>query len=342
MYNPRIMPDFDQAALTAALKALPRFAELSADALVPLERKGLSHVHLRIQGGRALLRLPQAAFGGLTPAASLERQAAAFARAQASDATPRLLGTLPASPAAPFGALIVDDIPGAAPRLPGELPAVAAALAAVHRLKLPDAAERAPIDFPADPIADTVAGIAANLALADKLTLDPKVKIAFGNELVWAKDFAATNAKRFAGLTRALCLVDAHPGNFVVAPGARAYAVDLEKCVYGFPGLDVAHAIMLPATSWDPDCAATLDSGQIDGFVRSWASKVGEPIARETVSLLRPFRRLVWLRTTSVFLRFKVEGSWKVLDARAADHAKRAIDAALDPATVAAQRKLWG
>ncbi len=331
----------DTAALLAALRTLPRFAAIADNALVPLERKGLAHTHLRITGGRALVRIPLGVYGNLDPARSLEREAECFARAQASDATPRLLGVLPPSDALAFGALLVDDIPGAAPRLPGELPAVAAALAAIHKLKLPDAAQRAPIDTPADPVSDIATVIAENVKLADKANLDPKVKLALNNELVWARDFAATNAKRISTLTRALCLVDTHPGNFVAAPGARAYAVDLEKCIYGLPGLDVAHAIIPPSTSWDPDCAATLDSSQVDLFFRTWASKVGEPIARETGSLLRPFRRLVWLRTTSMFIRFRVEGTHKNLDPRPAEHATRAIDAALDPATIATQRKQW-
>ncbi len=333
------MPATD--AVLAALRTLPRFAAIADNALVPLERKGLAHTHLRINGGRALVRIPTGVYGNLDPARSLEREAECFARAQVSDATPRLLGVLPPSDALPFGALLVDDIPGAAPRLPGELPAVAAALAAIHKMKLPDAAARAPIDTPADPISDIAALIGENMKLVDKASLDPKVKLALGHELVWARDFAATNAKRISTLTRALCLVDTHPGNFVAAPGARAYAVDLEKCVYGLPGLDVAHAIIPPSTSWDPDCAATLDSSQVDLFFRTWASKVGEPIARETGSLLRPFRRLVWLRTTSMFIRFRVEGTHKNLDPRPAEHATRTIDAALDPATIASQRKMW-
>jgi hypothetical protein len=330
-----------QAALHTALRALPRFAQTPVDALKALERKGLAHLHFRVQGGRAIVRVPVGTYGALDAAKSLEREAECFARAQTSDATPRLLGVLPVSADIPFGALVVDDIPGAAPRLPGELPAMASALSAIHKLKLPPPDQRGPIDTPADPIGDVVAGIEANLKLIDKAGLDPKAKLALGNEIVWARDFAQTNAKKISTLTRAMCLVDAHPGNFVAAPGARAYAVDLEKCVYGLPGLDVVHAIILPSTSWDPDCAATLDSGQIDGFFRTWASKVGDPIARETAALLRPFRRLVWLRTTSVFLRFKVEGQHKALDPRPAEHAQRAIDAALDPATIAQQRKAW-
>jgi hypothetical protein len=329
------------AAIHAALRALPRFAETTEDALVALERKGLAHAHFRVRDGRAIVRVPLSSFGSLDPAQSLAREAECFARAQLSDATPRLLGILPVGADLPFGALVVDDIPGAAPRLPAELPSVANALAAIHKLKLPPVEQRAPIETPADPIGDIVATIDANLKLADRANLDAKVKLALGHEIAWARDFAQTNAKKLAGMTRALCMVDAHPGNFVAAPGARAYAVDLEKCVYGLPGLDVVHAIILPSTSWDPDCAATLDSGQIDGFLRLWANRVGDPIARETAALLRPFRRLVWLRTTSAFLRFKVEGQHRALDPRPADHAQRAIDAALDPATVAAQRKAW-
>ncbi|MBI1246027.1 MAG: hypothetical protein GC202_13575 [Alphaproteobacteria bacterium] len=329
------------AAILAALRNLPRFAEAGDGSLVPLERKGLAHVHFRVRDGRAIVRVPVSTYGTLDPAQSLAREAECFARAQLSDATPRLLGVLPVSAELPYGALVVDDIPGAAPRLPAELPTMATALAAIHKLKLPPPEQRAPIDTPADPLGDVVAVIDANLKLVDRANLDPKVKLALGHEIAWARDFAQTNAKKVASMTRALCVVDAHPGNFVAAPGARAYAVDLEKCVYGLPGLDVVHAIILPSTSWDPDCAATLDSGQIDGFFRLWANRIGDPIARETAAILRPFRRLVWLRTTSVFLRFKVEGQHKALDPRPADHAQRAIDAALDPATIAAQRKAW-
>jgi hypothetical protein len=335
------MTELSLQALTAALVQLPRFADLAQDALVAMPRKGLAHAHYRMPGGRTLVRVPLAAFGGLDPAASLVRQEACFARAQASDATPRVLGSVAPCAGVPFGALVVDDIPGAAPNLPGDLGALANALGALHKLRVPDADGRAPIHWAADPLGELVAGIVENLKLAPRASLDPKVEVALGHELAWAREFTTTNAKRFAGLTRALCLVDAHPGNFVVAPGGRAYAVDLERCAYTLPGFDLAHACSLPATSWDVDCAASLNASQIDNFVRAWATRVGDPIARETVGLFRPFRRLIWLRTTCVFVRFKAEGTHKALEPRAAEHAQKSIDAALDIATIVAQRKAW-
>jgi hypothetical protein len=329
------------SALAAALIEIPRFAEMPANALVEMPRKGLAHMHYRMPGGRTLVRVPLAAFGGLDAAASLARQEACFARAQLSDATPRVLAAIAPREGVPFGALVVDDIPGTAPNLPTELPAIATALAALHKLRLPDAQARAPIPWAADPLGETISGIADNIKIAPRASLDPKVELALGHELGWAREFSTTNAKRFAQLTRALCLGDAHPGNFVVAPGGRAYAVDLERCAYTLPGFDLAHACSLPATSWDPDCAATLNSSQVDAFMRVWASRVGDPIARETVGLFRPFRRLIWLRTTAVFVRFKAEGTHKALEPRAAEHAQKAIDAALDIATIVAQRKAW-
>ena len=329
----------DLPLLHRALIALPGYAEVAPTELVPLAGKGLSHGHVRVKSKRVLLRIPRARGNA---EALLAHEAEMFRRAQPSDATPRLHGTLPVSAELPGGALIVDEIPGASPKLPSGIAALGTALAAIHKLDLPAEAARAPIETPVDPVRDIVKTIEANLALIDKAGLEPKAAIALGQELAWAKDFQVNNEKRLAGLTRRLCVVDAHPGNFMAAPGGRAYFVDLEKCVYSLPGLDLAHAITRPALAWDPDCAAALSPADIDGYVRAWSIKVGDALTRETLSALRPFRRLVWLRTTSQFLRFRVEGTHKTLDGRYADHADKAIAAALQLATIADQRKAWG
>jgi hypothetical protein len=332
-------PDLDN--LFRALTARPNFAELAPSELVPLAGKGLAHAHVRVKGKSVLLRLPRLR-AGEDANERLTREAEMFARAAPSDATPRLLGTIAPGELVPSGALIVDDISGTAPRLPQDLPALGNALGSIHKMKVPDAAARAPLASPSNPVAATVATIEGNLALADKAGLDPKAKIAFGQEIAWAKEFATNNDKRFQGMTRSLCLYDTHPGNFIAAPGGRAYFVDIDKCLYSFAGLDLAHLCARPALAWDPDCAASLSPADIDAFVRAWALRVGDALARETTSAFRPFRRLVWLRTTSQFLRFRVEGTHKGLDGRYADHAEKAIAAALDPKTIADQRKDWG
>jgi hypothetical protein len=329
----------DLPLLHSALIALPGYAEVAPAELIPLPAKGLSHGHVRVKSKRVLLRIPR---GRADAETRLAREAEMFRRAQPSDATPRLHGILPVSANVPGGALVVDEIPGGNPKLPAGIAALGAALAAIHKLDLPAEAARAPIDTPADPVRDIVKTIDANLTLMDKAGLDPKAKLALGQELAWAKDFHVNNDKRLAGLTRRFCVVDAHPGNFMAAPGGRAYFVDLEKCVYSLPGLDLAHAITRPALAWDPDCASALAPADIDAYIRAWSIKVGDALTRETLSALRPFRRLVWLRTTSQFLRFRVEGTHKTLDGRYADHADKAIAAALDLATIVDQRKAWG
>jgi hypothetical protein len=321
------------------LIALPGYAEVAPAELIPLPAKGLSHTHVRVKSKRVLLRILRSREDA---EATLAREAEMFRRAQPSDATPRLHGTLPVSAGLPSGALIVDEIPGAAPKLPAAIPALGAALGAIHKLDLPPEAARPPIETPADPVRDIVKTIEADLAPMDKARLDPKAKIALGQELAWAKEFQVKNEKRLAGLTRRLCVVDTHPGNFMTAPGGRAYFVDLEKCVYSLPGLDLAHAVTRPALAWDPDCAASLGPADIDAYIRAWSAKVGDALTRETLSALRPFRRLIWLRTTARFLRFRVDGTHKALDGRYADHAEKAIAAALDLATIADQRKAWG
>lgn len=332
-------PDLDN--LFRALAARPRFAELAPSELIPLAGKGLAHSHVRVKGKRVLLRLPRLR-AGEDAQARLSLEAEMFARAAPSEATPRLIDTIAPDELVPTGALIVDDIGGAAPKLPGDLGALGTALGSIHKMKVPDTAARSPLASPANPVAATVATIEANLALADKASLDPKAKIAFGQELAWAKEFSTNNDKRFQGMTRSLCLYDTHPGNFISAPGGRAYFVDIDKCLYSFAALDLAHTCTRPALAWDPDCAASLSPADIDGFMRAWALRAGDALARETLSAFRPFRRLVWLRTTSQFIRFRVEGTHKGLDGRYADHAEKAIAAALDLKTIADQRKDWG
>jgi Phosphotransferase enzyme family len=329
----------DLPLLHSALIALPGYAEVAPAELIPLPAKGLSHAHVRVKSKRVLLRLPRAREGAED---ILAREAEMFRRAQPSDATARLHGVLAVSADLPGGALIVDEIPGTNPKLPAGIASLGTALGSIHKLDAPGESVRPPIDTPADPVRDIVATIEANLALADKAKLDPKAKIALGQEFAWAKDFHVNNEKRLSGLTRRLCVVDAHPGNFMAAPGGRAYFVDLEKCVYSLPGLDLAHAVTRPALAWDPDCAATLSPADIDTYIRAWSTRVGEALTRETLSALRPFRRLVWLRTTSQFLRFRVEGTHKALDGRYADHAEKTISAALELATIVDQRKAWG
>ncbi|XKH37638.1 hypothetical protein ACIU1J_20015 [Azospirillum doebereinerae] len=123
--------------LHAALTRLPGLAALSADALEPMPLKGVAHDHVRLRGHGLVARVPRWSQMGLDPLAALDHQATAFRRAEPSGHTPRLVALLPPGEGLPMGALLVTEILGRTPRLPADMPAIARALAALHRLPVP-------------------------------------------------------------------------------------------------------------------------------------------------------------------------------------------------------------
>ena len=62
---------------------------------------------------------------------------------------------------------------------------------------------------------------------------------------------------------RCLIAFDGHPGNFIVRPDGTAVLVDLEKCRYAYPGLDLAHATLYTSTTWDLDTHAVLSQNEV-------------------------------------------------------------------------------
>ena len=148
--------------------------------LVPLPDKGLAHDHVRLQGTAWLARIPKQSQLGLAARDNLDYQRACFERAAASAHTPALHGVLPPSEQLPRGALLVQAIEGRPARLPHDLPALAAALAAMHALPLPEAAARAPLLNAADPLRALAHEIARTRTLTDQpfgvnLTILPSI-----------------------------------------------------------------------------------------------------------------------------------------------------------------------
>lgn len=264
------VPDALCAALGRALRAA---RHPGADApLQPLPDTGLAHRHVRLAGTGLLARLPLNSQLDLPAADNLRHQAACFDRAAPSGHTPRLHAVLPPSDPLPRGGLLVEEIVGRPARLPGDLDVIAQALAALHRQPRPP--QPAPLAAPADPLADLAAEIDRQAVHLDAAGLDPAAR----------RDIDALNAawrRRLAGAARppvALIAFDAHPGNYVIRPDGRAVLVDLEKCRYGPPGLDLAHATLLTSTTWDiATCAsrATLDAAAVAAFYAAWARHAG-------------------------------------------------------------------
>jgi aminoglycoside phosphotransferase (APT) family kinase protein len=337
-------------ALAAALAALPEFAGITAEALEPMAVKGLAHAHVRIRGRGLVLRLPRYSYFGVSPADNIAYQAECYRRAADSGATPKLHAAIPPSPEVPNGALVVEEIVGRAPVLPGDMAMIADALAAIHALPVPLSTACPPLRVHVDPVAATLVVIEAQ---ADFLAASgvPRATVrAIEDEIRWARDFAGEASKREHVVT--LVGSDTHPGNFLVTRDGRAIFVDFERMLYGSPAIDLAHASIYTSTMWDADVAAALVRPDIEAFYRHYLARVPARLAIRLQPWLVPLRRLTWLRTTTWCAKWRVESDkpprpdGAVASAATQDPAYIAAVRAriadyFDPATVARIRSEW-
>ena len=282
-----IHPDVIQR-LQSALQAAGHPA--AGHLLVPLADKGLAHDHVRLLGTGLLARIPKQSQLGLAAQDNLDYQRACFGRAAASGHTPALQGVLPPSEHLPRGALLVQEIEGRPARLPQDLSAMATSLAALHALPLPEAPARAPLLNAPDPLQALVEEIDAQAGHLDAAGVSGPVRSMIESE----RQRLAHDLGGPARPQPCLIAFDAHPGNFIVQPDGRAMLVDLEKCRYAFPGLDLAHATLYTSTTWDVDTRAVLTVDEVVGFYAAWARAVG-PMAADAQVWHVPLRRAMWL-----------------------------------------------
>lgn len=284
-------PDTRRDALDALARALNR-AELATDirALHPMADTGLAHTHVWLERDTIdwVARLPKQSQMGLAASTNLDYQATCFTRASESGHTPALHALLPPSAELPRGGLLVSAVHGRPARLPEDLPAIAEALAALHGLEVPAEPDRPPLLAPADPwraMREEVERQAVWLADAD---LSSEVLRTIQGELAALPERLPPGP----GTAPRLISFDAHPGNFLVTDSGRAVLVDLEKCRYGLPGFDLAHATLYTSTTWDLHSRAVLTLEEVAAFYRQWRSTAG--LAGDTLSLLA-CRRAMWL-----------------------------------------------
>lgn len=274
-------------ALRSALRIhRPEYADAPLQVMAD---KGLAHHHVRLLGTGVIARLPKQSQMGLDAQANLDYQAACFERAAASSHAPALHGVLPPSVGLPRGGLLVEEIHGRAARLPHDLPAIARALAAIHGLPLPDAAQRAPLRDPTDTLKALRDEIDAQAVHLESAQLEPRSR-----EVIAAAFARVDAATRTLALPRR-CLIafDAHPGNFLVRGDGRAVLVDLEKARYGEPPLDLAHATLYTSTTWDVQSYAELSVPQVTHAYEVWAHQFGD--AAPWRPWFVPMRAAMWL-----------------------------------------------
>jgi hypothetical protein len=279
-----------------------------ADApLEPMADKGLAHHHVRIAGSGLIARLPKQSQMGLPVHGNLEYQAACFRRAGPTGAAPKLSAVLPPGRALPRGGLLVEEIVGRAARLPGDLPAIARALAAMHALPLPPSSRRAPLRDDRDPLRALAHEIETQAAWLDGAGLSPRARAQVDARRSALRRLCAGRARP----PRRLVAFDAHPGNFIVRADGSAVLVDLEKARYSHPPLDLAHATLYTSTTWDVDVHAELGLDEVAAFYATWSASVD--IAQACRPWLVPLRAAMWLWSVTWCAK------WRALSMREAD-----------------------
>ena len=262
-HEPAGLPALLDGLRQALRSAQPQLATLP---LQPMLDKGLAHHHVRLQGSGLIARLPKQSQMGLPAAANLAYEAACFRRAAASGHVPALAGSLPPGPGLPRGGLLVEEIVGRPARLPDDLPAIATALAALHALPLPPAAERAPLLDAADPLRALQLEIDHQAQHLGAAGLPPRALALIAS----ARAALARQCQAQARPLRRLIAFDAHPGNFLLRADGRAMLVDLEKARYSHPPLDLAHATLYTSTTWDVASHAVLSPRQVAAAYAIW------------------------------------------------------------------------
>lgn len=336
------------SSLAAALAARPGFAGITAARLTALPAKGLVHDHfavfdVAIDDCAVLLRVPRRLPTGMAATAFLTYEAAGFARAAPSGHVPRLFGTIAPTPDLPHGALLVESVAGQPPRLPGDMAAIATALAAIHALPMPVPTARPPLGDDGDPVAATLARIEAQARALPCLVLSDAARHALDVEIDWARAFAAHHVG--GAQPRSLVVTDTHPGNFLIGDDGRAICVDLEKTTYGAIAFDLAHASLPISTRWDPDCATLLTRDAVVGFYRHYLTRLSPESAAALAPWLLPARRLIWLRTMTFCAKwFSPRGASRPddrLDPAMRRHLAALLADIFSAETIAATRAEW-
>ncbi len=259
--------------------------------LETLRDKGLAHDHVRLHGSGLLARIPKQSQIGLGAAANLAYQQACFERAAAGGHTPQLHGMLPPTDALPRGALLVQEIEGQPASLPVHLGEIARTLASLHRLPVPPAHGRAPLLDARDPLDALCKEVTAQATHLPAAHLQPAVAQTIADEMDALQRLCAGSERP----EKRLIAFDGHPGNFIIDARGRAMLVDLEKCRYSYPGLDLAHATLYTSTTWDIDTSAVLTPADVLSCQAAWEQAVGPDTAKAARPWQVPLRRAMWL-----------------------------------------------
>ena len=268
---------------------------LQALPMVCLEDKGLAHDHVRLIGASLLVRVPKQSQLQLGAHDNLTYQRICFERAKASGHVPQCHGFLAPSVYLPRGALVVEEIVGRGVRLPTDVGLIVQALASIHSLPLPADSDRVGLIDQPDPLEALLDEVAEQARYLTQAGVSANVQTILQREIFDLQQ----RCGRASRPGRCLIAFDGHPGNYVIreAPGqtARAILVDLEKCRYSYPGLDLAHATLYTSTTWDANVNAELSIHSVCEAYAIWSDAVGPLLAIAMKPWHLPLRRAMWM-----------------------------------------------
>ncbi len=299
-------PQNPEPLLSALQRRLPEVFAAGASAhLTRLPDKGLAHDHVRLVGTGLLARIPKQSQMQLGALDNLAYQKACFEHAAPSGHTPKLVATLAPDALLPWGSLLVEEIVGTPAVLPDQLPALIQALAALHALPVPAPAARAPLQHSQDPA----------LALAQEVATQahylPQAGLAPGTLRLMEAALSDMRQRLCADHRPPITLIafDGHPGNFIVRPNGQAVLVDLEKCRYSYPGLDLAHATLYTSTTWDMDSHAVLSDATVLDAYATWGRAVSPALASAALPWHGTLRRAMGLWSLTWCAKWRVLSS---------------------------------
>lgn len=302
------MSDSQDFQLLSALKQAlqEQWPAYSNVALAPLKAKGLAHDHVRIVGTGWLARIPKQSQMRLKPQDNLDYQQACFDRVSAAGHAPQCIWVLKPCASLPRGALIVQEIAGRAARLPQDLPLMVLSTAAMHSLTLPSRDNMAPLIHAADPMLDLWHEVQAQAIYLPQAHLSAHVIAQIQDELAAFEALCRASPRPM----QRLIAFDGHPGNFVIKHSdqgmEKAYLVDLEKCRYSYPGLDLAHATLYTSTTWDIDSHTILGVGDVMNAYIQWERSVDANLACDARTWHLPLRRAMWLWSITWCAKWRV------------------------------------
>ena len=167
----------------------------------------------------------------------------------------------------PYGALVMEWLPGRPLRYETDLPAAAEILADIHALPVPP---DCPLLAPSRPVQGVYEEC---LAMAEHyLTWERAERSAVRLLETLIEEIGRLPLEAEGGAARCMVNTELNSGNFLINEGGQSYLVDWEKPLVSEAAQDIAHFLAPTTTFWKTD--VLLDQDAIGRFLRAYQAAV--------------------------------------------------------------------